>query len=85
MKLKDWIDFNWQRDKNGHALCNLGDFYIKIMDDKSFQNSKVILSALISPFNARKIFGDMEIISIGKYTEDNYTTLSVLVYQKEME
>lgn len=83
MKLKEWVDFNWQKDEHDHTLCKLGDFYIKVMANKSFKSDDVILSSLISPDNAKKLFGNMEVFSVGRYEENNYTALSVLIYQKE--
>ena len=78
MKLRDWIDFNFNNEQFNN---NLGDIYVNVYKHKSYGTNDRIFKQLMKLSDIIHLFGDYELFHVGKETQDGYCTISIFIYK----
>lgn len=78
MKLREWIDFNFN---NEQFRNNIGDIYVKVFRRKSYKQEDIMFVQLMKPADIIQLFGDYELLVIGKEKQNGYQTISICIYK----
>lgn len=82
MKFKEWYNFVFC---NENVNSNWGDMYVKVFRKVSYDYKNMCFTALLTPSDAVKMFGDYVIFSTTNHTDNDYKTICVLLCIPEEE
>lgn len=78
MKLIDWYNFNLG---NNRLKCDIGDIYVKVFRNESYDKKDMIFEQLMDPKDMIHLFGDYEMFILG--IDEKNCTIKVCIYKAD--